>query len=237
MNTRTHAHRHVVLALLLSACGQPLYDGAPPNPSDTPTVPDTFVPELAAGGILNTFHHPAGLGGEATTDQSEILARMEDEGPPAFRARVHGCRKMRYRTVGTVLSGLGVDLSAESGAGAMYRASDQALGAPNYEARIPESAELTTASASRLFDILVQAAPEIIEAMPSREECRVGSAGVSVFDESGACTRDGISCLLGEVASEEQVALCNEFRTRASTPEKGRLIAVASILAASMTCE
>lgn len=93
------------------------------------------------------------------------------------------------------------------------------------------------ATASRLFDILVQAAPEIIAAMPTLDACRIGERGTEMFDASGSCTADGISCLLGLPATETHVALCNTFVARASTPENGRSIAVASMLAANFTCE
>jgi hypothetical protein len=119
----------------------------------------------------------------------------------------------------------------------MYRNSDQALGAPNYEARIPETTELTTSSASRLFDILVQAAPEIIANMPNVERCRIGDRGAAIFDESGRCTLEGLTCLLGEPATPEHVALCEQYVSRATTREKGRIVAVASMLAAAVTCE
>lgn len=206
---------------------------------ETPRVAGTFSPASTAGGILNTFHHPASVDGAASTDPREALARMAAEGPPAYRSRVHGCRKMRYRTIGRMLSGLGVDLSAEgeTSAGRLWRSADQALGAPNYAARIPETTEMTTASASRLFDILVQAAPEIIANMPAQERCQVGGAGVSIFEADGTCSADGLTCLLGEPASEEHVALCDAIVERATTPDKGQIIAVASMLSAASTCE
>src|SRR5687767_505700 len=58
------------------------------------TAPEPEADEAAAG-PLNTFHHPAALGG-AATDLREALRRMESEGPPLYAARAHTCRKMRY---------------------------------------------------------------------------------------------------------------------------------------------
>jgi len=230
----------IVLVLAgLTACqgseGRPLTPG--PQGSTGPFLPEAFTPRLTAGGVDNTFHHPQSIDNVRTADAREVLERMEEEGPPAYRARVHGCRKMRYATVGRMLRDLGVDTAAMDGAGPMYRAADQALGAPNYGARISETTELTTASASRLFDLLVVAAPEIIENVENEERCQIGGRGVEIFDADGACTEAGLTCLLGQPASSEHIALCDLMVDRASTPETGRVVAVASVLAAAATCE
>lgn len=231
--------RAVSLMAALAGCGGEMSMRATGTDGDDGIlhVQGTFNPAEAVGGIENTFHHPQSVDGVSVADAREVLERMAEEGPPAFRSRVHGCRKMRYGTIGRVLADVGVDTGADSGAGQMWRSADQALGAPNYAARIPETTELTTASASKLFDILVAAAPEIITNLPSVERCQVGGTGAQVFDETGACTEEGLTCLLGEPASVEHVALCNEFASRATTPEKGQILAVASILAAAATCE
>lgn len=230
----------VTASLALGACqgGEPPSARTPgPRDSTEPYIPQVFTPLATAGGVANTFHHPAAIDNVRTADAREVLERMEEEGPPGFRARVHGCRKMRFSTVGRVLRGVGVDTAAMGGAGAMYRGSDQALGAPNYAARIPETTELTTASASRLFDLLVVAAPEIIENVESAERCQIGGRGVTIFDAEGACTEEGLTCLLGEPARPEHIALCDQMVERATSPERGRVVAVASVLAASATCE
>lgn len=229
----------LLLLVALTACSSEELLRRTPGPGTTPPVEGVFDPGTTVGGTENTFDHPAGIGGIRVADAREVLERMEEEGPPAYRARVHGCRKMRYGNLGRVLRELGVNLDAEgeSSAGAMYRSADQALGVANYEARIPETTELTTASASRLFDILVQASPEVIANVESSERCRIGDRGVTIFDGAGRCDEEGLTCLLGEPASEEHVALCNQIVDRASSPERGRVLAVASILASMATCE
>ena len=230
-----------VLALGGAGCSGVDLAGRGPGPagSTEPPVSGVFTPIATTGGVLNTFHHPQSIDGVRVADAREVLSRMEEEGPPAYRSRVHACRKMRYGTVGRMLSSLGVDTASDTelSAGRMWREADQALGAPNYAARVPETTELTTASASRLFDILVQAAPEIIERMPTQERCMIGERGATVFDEAGACTEEGLTCLLGEPASPEHVELCTVIASRATTPDKGRILAVASMLAAAATCE
>src|SRR6185436_9953143 len=92
------------------------------------------------------------------------LERVQREGPPRYASRVHGCPKMRVLTTGNVLASRGVDLTAtqELSAGRIYRTSAGALGAANYAARSRENIDLGVATASKLFDIYVQAAPEII---------------------------------------------------------------------------
>ncbi|MBW2462150.1 MAG: hypothetical protein JRH11_10940 [Deltaproteobacteria bacterium] len=192
----------------------------------------------AAAGVEGTFDHPAAIGGAAVSAR-EALDRMLEEGPPAFSARVHSCRKMSYANLGRLLGGLGVDLDAvgEVDAGRMYGSSDQALGAPNYGARIAESTEVTVAVASRTFDIFVQAAPEIIANLPDVERCQVGGVGARVFDEAGRCNRDGLSCLLGESASAAHVAVCDNAVGEAATAEEGQAIAVAALLSAAHACE
>ncbi|MDQ3035755.1 MAG: hypothetical protein M3Y87_25350 [Myxococcota bacterium] len=230
-----------MLALAGAGCSGVDLRGRGPGPegSTEPPVSGAFTPIFTTGGVTNTFHHPQSIDGVRVADAREVLARMEEEGPPAYRARVHACRKMRYGTIGRMLASLGVDTAAdgETSPGRMWREADQALGAPNYAARIPETTELTTASASRLFDILVQAAPEIIASMPTQERCMVGERGATIFDADGACTEEGLTCLLGEPASAEHVELCTVIARRATTPEKGRIVAVASMLAAAATCE
>jgi hypothetical protein len=205
---------------------------APPSTDDFQPVPVT------SGGEGANFEHPAAIGRPQATVE-EVLARMTERGPLEYSARVHSCRKMPYATMGRVLVSLGVDLDAtgDTDAGAMYRGSRGALGAPNYGARVSEGTELTAATAGRIFDILVQAAPEIIENVPSLDRCRVGGEPGSVFLADGSCSRNGLSCLIGQYATEAHVELCNDTIARAEDPDEGRQIAVASLLAAAFTCE
>ena len=228
--------KRLTLALLVAAAcstsdpddpGDPM----PPAGDDEPADPG---PGPAAGGEDNTFDHP-----NAEVDVWDLLDRMTEEGPPRYSARVHSCPKLKYAALGRLLASRGVDLAAEgeTSAGRMWREADQALGAPNYAARSPEALELTTASAAKLFDIFLQAAPEIVANMPSRAECTVGGVPARMFNDAGQCSPDGISCLIGVPAQPGHLELCNQMIARASTPDKGRLIAVAALAAAAHTCE
>ncbi|MEM9195183.1 MAG: hypothetical protein AAGF12_38780 [Myxococcota bacterium] len=235
--------RTLALLLALTGCTDTL-DSSRTGEEDTPVgadptpVADPAGPTGATGGEDNTFDHPEAIGGESVTAQ-EALQRINDEGPPGYTARVHGCRKIPYRTLGRVLSSRGVDLQNETqlSAGRMYRESDQALGAGNYGARIAETAEGTVASASRMFDIFVQAAPEIIAAVENLEACRFGGSSAQLFDPDGSCREDGLTCLMGEPATPDHVSVCSDMVTRAASIEEGQAIAVATILSASNTCE
>jgi hypothetical protein len=199
-----------------------------------PTDENPLPEGNASGGEDNTFDHPG-----TNIDPFELLERLRQEGPARFSSRIHSCAKMKYDTLGTVLASRGVNLANTTAlsAGRLWRESDQALGAPNYAARQRESRELSTATASKLFDIFVQAAPEIIAAMPNRAECNVAGVGTEMFNASNQCTADGIACLLGVPATPSHLELCNLTIERASDVNKGKLIAVATLLAAGNTCE
>ncbi len=212
------------LSLVLAACTGDL------DTLDQAPIPD----DNASGGEDNTFDHP----GEYV-DPFELLDRLRREGPARYSSRVHSCPKMKYDTLGRLLTSRGVNLAATAAgtAGALYRNGDQALGAPNYAARQREGRELSTATASKLFDIFVSAAPEIITAMPTLPACTVAGTGTSMFNGDNQCTADGIACLLGVPATASHLELCNLTVSRASDVEKGKRIAVATLLAAAHTCE
>lgn len=226
-------NKHLTHILLGLALGLGLAAGC--TGEDLPTGDENPLPEgNASGGEDNTYDHP-----DTNVDPFELLERLRREGPPRYAARVHSCPKMRYETMGAILASRGVNLgnTVALSAGRMWRESDQALGAPNYAARQREGRELTTATASKLFDIFVQAAPEIIAAMPNRAECQVAGAGVTMFNADNQCSADGIACLIGVPATPSHLELCNLTVQRASDVEKGKLMAVASLLAAAHTCE
>ena len=210
-----------------------LVDAAAPPVFETPSVPPSTAGETT-GGVENTFNHE-----NNDLDVWDLLARLQDEGPAEYSAHVHSCPKVRYATLGRILATRGVDLGAngETSAGRMYRSGDQALGVANYGARVPEAAELTTASASKLFDLFVAAAPELIARMPERPECTVGGVPSRIFNAQGQCDPSGLTCLMGVPAQAGHVEICNRILSRASSPEIGRTLAVASLLAAAHTCE
>jgi hypothetical protein len=186
-----------------------------------------------AGGTTTTFDHP-----NDGIDPFAVLQRIQQEGPPAISTKMHSCQKVKYATVGNLLSDWGVNMAGTGNtAGGLYAGAGQALGAPNYPARIPEGIALTTAGATSLFDIFVQAAPEIIKAMPTNARCNVAGVATSMFNADGTCAAAGITCLTGTPAAQAQVDLCNSIAGSASSATIGQTIAVASLLSSAHTCE
>jgi hypothetical protein len=185
-----------------------------------------------AGGMGNTFDHS-----NDDSDPFAVLQRIETEGPPEISTRMHSCEKMKFATLGNVLSKLGVNMAATgaTSAGLLYKNGSQAMGAPNYGARVPEAIELTTAGATKMFDIFVQAAPEVIAAIPT--VAKKNGAAIAMFDAGGKCTSDGIAFLQGYPATQAQIDLCNNILGSASSAAIGQTLAVATLLAAAHTCE
>lgn len=229
MTTKTKTSPLLGLAAILAAAAFGCADE-----ELAPTEENPLPEGNASGGEENTYDHP-----DTNLDPFALLERLRQEGPVRYSSRIHSCPKMRYETLGTLLASRGVNLASTTAlsAGRMWRESDQALAAPNYGARQREGRELSTATASKMFDIFVQAAPEIIAAMPGRAECTVAGVGTEMFNASNQCTADGIACLIGVPATASHLELCNLTVQRASDIDKGKRIAVASLLAAAHTCE
>lgn len=179
-------------------------------------------------------HHHEG----SNVNPWDLVDRHAKEGPPRFSARVHGCPKMRVRTLGNVLASLGVDVGSTVplSAGQLYRDGTSAMAGPNFANRIRENVAVTTSGSARLFDIFAAAADEIIAQLPTLARCRAGGVQAQLF-AGNTCRADGISCLIGVTAKPTHVDLCNLALASASTPEVGRRLAVASLLAAAYTCE
>ena len=204
------------------------------TPADDPLG---VAPTTASADPSNTFNHESNQ-----VDPFAVLARIQEEGPPEVSSRLHSCQKMKYETLGNLLTQLGVNLGAQGQngiptAGDLYNGGSQAMGAPNYGARVPETIELTTAGATKLFDIFVSAAPEIIAAVAAGNVCKKAMMPTLLFDANGKMTLDGIACLTGAPASQMQADLANQAVGEASTPDLGKTIAVAAILSAAHTCE
>jgi hypothetical protein len=169
----------------------------------------------------------------------DMIDRRGKQGPASFRSRVHSCRKLRYATLGRVLTSVGVDLTSatDPSAGKLYRDSAAALGAPDYATRSRETPVLQTSTAARVFDIFAVGADEILAALPGLARCKSGANGVQLFDGNDACLADGISCLLGVPAQNAHVEVCNQTVQRASDHTTGKRLAVAVLLSAAYTCE
>jgi hypothetical protein len=174
----------------------------------------------------------------------ELLDRLVKEGPPRYTSHVHSCPKIRYATLGRVLTSLGVaNVGGTAGAltaAGLYKTGDNAMGAPNYANRIRENIGVGTSGASREFDIFAAAADEIIAAVPNLDRCKVGGptgAPAALFNAADQCEASGITCLIGVPAQAAHLDLCNLTIQRASSVDVGKRLAVAALLAAAYTCE
>jgi hypothetical protein len=243
------------IALLFVVSGAGCLGGGPgtsePNPDPVPSTgdpnpqPSGDTLGIAPGSPTssadpdNTFDHM----NENDVDPFAVLGRIQEQGPPEISTKMHSCQKLKYATLGRLLTQLGVNLARNAAAGQpqsagqLYRGGAQALGAPNYGARISEAIELTTSGATKLFDIFVQAAPEIITAMPTNQAAQVNGTATNMFDAQGRCTMEGIAFIQGSPASQAQKDLCDQVINQASSQTIGRTIAVATILSAAHTCE
>ena len=207
---------------------------------DDPSNDDAARNGAYAGGDANTFDHAEDLGQNGGRDPFDILAERQDEGPPEVRARLHSCQKIQVAALGRLLDALGVDLAATGNpptAGQLYAGGKDALGAANYPSRTPEATTWTASGATKLMDIFVQAAPEIIAHIATAAHCQVDGVGHDIFDPDGSCNADAVSCLIGRPATEDHLAICNYVATTGSSLDKGRAIAVATLLSAAYTCE
>lgn len=196
--------------------------------------------QTPAAGTENTFDHMTDLSEQGGKNPFEVLAQRQEEGEPEIRTRLHSCQKIRVQTLRNMLSSFGVDLQATGNpdtAGELLSKGADSLGGANYASRQAESIVWSNSGATKLHDIFVQAAPEILAAMPNLDQCKLDGQGVTMFDEDGSCNVDAITCLMGKPARPEHVAICNQAVNSATDIEKGKVIAVASILAAAHTCE
>jgi hypothetical protein len=165
------------------------------------------------------------------------------------RTRLHSCSKLTYSSLGEFLTSRGVNLDAVAAAGSpptagqLYKsaASKDALGVANFDARMGESYFYTISAATKLFDIFVQAAPEIIAKANTMDACKINGTGYSVFNAQGQCTYYGLSCIMGRPASDDDMELCNLMVSQSDgTPGDDfnkQALTVAAFLAAAHTCQ
>jgi hypothetical protein len=202
----------------------------------TEEIPDPNAPPpgSTSGGEDTTYDHM-----NDGVSPWELVDRLSKEGPPRYTSKVHSCPKVRYRTFGAVLASLGVNVASTTNlsAGQLYATGDNAMGAPNFANRIRENISVTTSGASRAFDIFAAAATEIITNVPTLARCEVNGQPAALFNASNQCEASGISCIIGVPAQAAHLDLCNLTIARASTPEVGKRLAVAALLAAAYTCE
>jgi hypothetical protein len=219
--------------------GLPLSLGGQIGTHDSNDNPTDDGADQTASGTDNSFEHMKDLSENGGKDPFEVLAQRQEEGPPEIRTRLHSCQKLRVVTLRNILADFGVKLDAQAAtsAGQLLAKGTDALGAANYAARNGEALVWSNSGATKVHDIFVQAAPEIIAAMPNVARCKIDEKGVSMFDENNQCNEDAITCLIGKPATLEHVKICNQAVATATDVNKGKAIAVAAMLAAAHTCE
>lgn len=208
----------VFVVLIVSACNH----GAAPSSPGAADVP------------YNTFNHE-----NVQVSDLQIASRDLDEGDPSIAVHLHSCQKLKYATLGKLLASRGVNMSnpdAGSAAG-LYKNGSQAIGAPDYAARTSEAVVPTTAGGTKLDDIFIAAAPEIIANIGTAPDAQLGGKPVAIFDSTGACTTDGLTALAGYPATAQQVTICNQIVSSSSTPQVGQRVAVAAFLSSANFCE
>lgn len=219
--------RLTLMTVLVASFGVACTDSDTTEPTD-----NTPPPGSTSGAQDQTFDH------ENDFNPWDLIDRLATEGPARYSSRVHGCPKVRYATFGNVLRSLGVNTTVVTALspGQLYRDGFAAMGGPNYTNRIRENISITTSGASRAFDVFAAASQEIINAMPTLTRCQVGGVPAVLFDVN-TCRADGITCLIGVPAQPAHVDYCNLTVANASTPDIGKRVAVAALLAAAYTCE
>jgi hypothetical protein len=269
----------VSATLMASACGT---DGA--GEITCPTDNNNESSSSTGGSTGSTMNE---------TSTGSGMEEMETSfTPQEVAAKLHGCSKLRYATIGTILEERGVDTETFLGSGDpcqtdangpfcssgercycadppcvevgnengnmgecvavpespgfLYSTGRDAFSVPKMDSRRAEKDGHTTASAMRLFDIFIQAAPQIIANIDSpglAPACVLNGETHPMFDPvDGSCVEESISCLLGTPATEEHVLLCNLILDKADpvNPEdvtRKQHIAVAAMLAAAHSCE
>jgi hypothetical protein len=195
----------------------------------------------------NNFHHPMDQATPGAEDPFEILKQRAAEGPPEVRTRLHSCSKLSYAALGEFLVSRGVNMATPGSggvpsAGELYNASSSkdALGVANFDGRQGEANFYTISSATKVIDIFVQAAPQIIANIKNMPDCQINGVGNEMFDPvTGKCDFNALSCIMGRPAKDEDLTLCNLMVSQASPADldNRRKITVAAFLAAAHTCQ
>ncbi len=224
----------LVLVAGASACSSDIED------EDVPTnIPDD---ENTSGNPDNTFDHD-----NSGKSPWEVLAEQQAAGPGRYQARMHGCVKVRYSTVGNMLRSRGITFpGGANSAGVLFTTGMNSMGAPTYAARVRENLIPSTSGMSRLFDIFSSASTEIIAGFGAGtiEACKVAGVSPPLFDNAGAtCNAEAFKCLMGLPPTAEHLDICNKTIAGAKNAQGaadqaiGQRLAVAVMLSAAHTCE
>jgi len=176
-------------------------------------------------------------------------------------AKNYGCGPLGYRAAGNLLIGLGVDLKIDpllvplptagmnnnnnnnnnnnqnaTAAQTAYANAKSSFGVADYANRNPEATQVGTAQLAKMGDLFIEAAPEVLQKFNASPRC----GGVTLLDDQSHFSREALSCIGGEVATDDQVKLAAQLMDRAiaqgMTPEGAQELVVAGYLSAQFTC-
>jgi len=140
----------------------------------------------------------------------------------------------------------GYCVAKPSTAAFLYFTGRDAFGVPKLNSRRAETEEHSTASASKLMDIFIQAAPHIIANIGDPVKapaCTLGGKNRPMFDTlDGSCVPESLSCVLGMPASDDHLLLCNLIVAKATQGDaadlaRKRAIAVAVLMSGTHACQ
>lgn len=191
----------------------------------------------STGNDNGDYQHNEGPGAPGAGEDTVDPAQVRVVGSPEVTSRLHGCGKMTVASLDQLLQSRGLNgdgqrpANTQSGR-AIFNAPDTpaALGAANYNGRVPESPFAATSAVAKMFDIYTMASYDAVAGNWTAPAC----PGVKVLD-GGKFTKDGLSCLMGKPATEDHVAVAND--AIAKNPTDGAKIAISALLAAAHTCQ
>ncbi len=136
-------------------------------------------------------------------------------------------------------------LSNPDSAGELYKGAKDTFGVPPLDSRTNERSFHTTAEATKLFDIFLRAAPEIVANISNPQAapaCVLNGQSKPMFTDANKCVFESASCLLGRPATKDDMILCDSLVAQADPSNQNdvtnkKYIAVATLLAAGHTCE
>lgn len=213
-----------------------------------------FTVSLAVFSVLGTFRDNRDAKETISPDPCVYATQdalpKQGDGPSAAEVdtRLHGCQKVSYTSLQNFLVSRGVDISlvgTPDTAGELYKGAKDTFGVPPVDSRTNERSFHTTAEATKLFDIFLRAAPEIIaniEKPNMAPACVLNGVSKPMFEADNTCVSESVSCMLGRPATKDDLTLCNAIMAKADAGNTTDLnnkkhIAVATLLAAGHTCE
>jgi len=204
---------------------------------------------------------PAGTAPTGGPDNSIVVSDTNEN----QSAKDYACGPLGYREAGNLLVGLGVVIkidpleiplpvagmnnnnnnnnnnndpnAAKPGdAQVAYLAAKSSFGVADYANRMPEATQVGTAQLAKMGDLFIQAAPEILAGFSTSPRC----GGVTLVDANLHFTREGLSCIGGQVVNDDQVQLAGQLIDRAvaqgMTQQGAQELVVAGFLSAQFTC-